>query len=74
MKVTLKIDDMHCSNCVMILEGIEDRLAGIRSAQASYHKGQLVVEYDENTLRLEKIVEEVTRLGYKVSHAQLHPA
>ncbi len=74
MKATFNIADMHCSNCVMILEGIEDTLLGVRKAQASFHKGQLVVEFDENRLTPENIVEEITRLGYKVSHTHLHPA
>ena len=68
-KVTLKIKGMECPNCSMILERIEDKLDGVLMAEASYHKAQLVVEYDENVLSLEQIQAEVVRLGYRVGGA-----
>jgi copper chaperone CopZ len=39
-RLTLKITDMQCPNCAMILEGIEDKLPGVERAEASYHKGR----------------------------------
>jgi copper chaperone CopZ len=66
-KIILKIEDMHCSNCVMILERIEDKLDGVLTAEASYHKGQMVVEYDEDKLEVEQIKAEILRMGYHVS-------
>jgi copper chaperone CopZ len=65
-KVTLKIQGMECPNCAMILERIEDKLAGVVMAEASYHKMQMVVEYDENQVTLEAIRAEVVRMGYTV--------
>lgn len=64
-RITLKIDDMQCPNCTMILERIEDTLAGVLFAEGSYRKGQLVVEYDEAQLSEAQILEEVRRMGYQ---------
>ena len=47
MKKIFRVDGMHCSNCAMNIEGIEDDLPGIRQISASYQKGQMVVEFDE---------------------------
>ena len=47
MKKTFQVLDMHCSNCAMRIESIEDELPGVKSVSASYQKGQVVVEYDE---------------------------
>ncbi|MHB8856311.1 MAG: cation transporter [Bellilinea sp.] len=66
-KVTLKIAGMECPNCSMNLERIEDKLKGIVSAEASYRKEQMVVEYDEAILTLDQIKAEVKRLGYEVA-------
>lgn len=60
----LRIPDMHCSACVMKLEGIEDDLPGIARVKASYHRQSLEVEFDEDQVSKEEILEAVVRLGY----------
>lgn len=65
--ITLQIDGMHCTNCAMTLEGIEDHLPGILRAEASYRHARLVVEFDESKVDEARIEKEVERLGYKVS-------
>jgi len=65
-KVTLKIEGMECPNCSMILESMEDKLAGLLLVEASYHKGQMKVEFDENKVTISRIKAEVQRLGYQV--------
>jgi copper chaperone len=66
-KIVLKIEGMQCPNCAMILESIEDKLQGVIMAKASYHKTQMVVEYEENQVTEEEIKSEIQRLGYNVS-------
>jgi copper chaperone CopZ len=51
----------------MILERIEDKLNGVIMAEASYHKAQMVVEYDESRVTEEQIKAEVMKMGYKVT-------
>lgn len=65
-RITLQIEGMECPNCSMILESIEDSLAGIKKAEASYHKAQLTLEYNESELSINQIAAEVKRLGYNV--------
>jgi copper chaperone CopZ len=66
IKKIFHIPDMHCASCVMRLEGIEDELDGIKRINASYHKQQMEVEFDEKVVNEEKIVEAVKRKGYTV--------
>lgn len=66
-KQVLSIPDMHCSNCVIRLEGLEDELPGAQNVQASYRKQQMVIEYDETRLSLEQIVAAIIALGYQVA-------
>ncbi len=61
---TFSIPDMHCSACVMRLEALEDDLEGVKSATGSYHRQQLIVDYDEKRVTKEQIMEAITRLGY----------
>ena len=64
IKKTFSVPDMHCSNCSMKLESIEDELDGIREINASYHKQQMIVEFDETRVDLEQILAAVRKKGY----------
>jgi copper chaperone CopZ len=66
-QIKMKIQGMECPNCSMILERIEDKLNGVITAEASYHKAQMVVEYDESRVTEEQIKAEVMKMGYKVT-------
>jgi copper chaperone CopZ len=64
IKKVFRITDMHCSNCAMKIESLEDELDGVRSISASYQKGQMVVEYDETRTSAEAIIAAVKAQGY----------
>jgi copper chaperone CopZ len=64
LKKTFKIPDMTCSNCAMKLESLEDTLDGVKEINASYHKLQMVIEYDESKLTDEQIIAAVKKKGY----------
>jgi len=64
IKKTFRVTDMHCTNCAMVIEGIEDDLPGIRQVTASYQKMQMTVEYDETKVSEAQILEAVKSKGY----------
>ena len=64
VKKIFKIPDMTCSNCVMKLESLEDILEGVKEINASYHRLEMVIEYDESKLTDEQIVAAVKKKGY----------
>ena len=64
VKKTYTVKDMHCANCVMRIEGLEDTLPGVKSVSASYRKGQMTVEFDEARLTEAQILAAVGKLGY----------
>lgn len=66
MKKTFHIPDMHCSACVMKLEGLEDDLPGVRMVQASYQKQSMLVEFEDSKIGIEDIQKAVEKLGYTV--------
>jgi copper chaperone CopZ len=65
IKKTFSVPDMHCTNCSMRLESIEDELAGIREINASYHKQQLIVEFDEAIVSEDQIIAAARKKGYQ---------
>jgi copper chaperone CopZ len=66
LKQIFHVTDMHCSNCAMRIEGLEDDLPGVKRVRASYHKQQLEVEYDESKLDGGEIIAAIRKLGYTV--------
>ncbi|HRQ24085.1 MAG TPA: heavy-metal-associated domain-containing protein [Anaerolineales bacterium] len=60
LKKTFKIPDMTCSNCAMKIESLEDDLEGVKEINASYHKLEMVIEYDNSRLTEDQIVAAVT--------------
>ena len=64
IKKTFKIPDMTCSNCAMKLEDLEDPLDGVKEINASYHRLEMVIEFDELKLTEEQIVSAVKKKGY----------
>jgi len=63
---TYRIPDMHCSHCVMRIESLEDSLPGIMWVTASYRKGLVQVEYDEQVLTEEAVQNAIQAQGYTV--------
>jgi len=64
IKVTYIVKDMHCSNCAMTIEGIEDDLHGIIKISASYRRGLVEVEYDPQETGEAEIRAAIEQLGY----------
>jgi copper chaperone CopZ len=64
MKKIYRVPDMHCNNCVMRLEGLEDTLPGVRRVQASYHRQELIVEFDAAQVSEAEIIAAAQKLGY----------
>lgn len=64
MKKAYTVPDMHCANCVMRLEALEDELPGIKRIDASYHKQQMIVEFDEKQVSEAQILEAIKKKGY----------
>jgi copper chaperone CopZ len=65
IKKTFKVPDMSCTNCAMKLESLEDTLDGVREINASYHRLEMVVVYDEAKLSDEQIIAAVKGKGYQ---------
>jgi len=62
--LNLEVNDMHCSNCAMKLQALEDDLPGVNTVDASYHTQKMKVVYDETVVTPESIMDAVQKLGY----------
>lgn len=68
---TFHVTDMHCTNCAMKIEEIEDDLPGIKQVKASYQKMKVTVEFNETLVSEAQILEAVRNKGYTAEPVQL---
>lgn len=63
VKKKLKIDGMHCTACSMNIDfDLED--LGVKSA-TNYAKQESDVEFDEEKIKLNQIIETIKKTGYQ---------
>lgn len=61
----LKILGMHCSSCAMNIDFDLEDLDGIKAAKTSYAKQESEIEFDEEKLNVQKIIETIRKTGYE---------
>ncbi|MEO6508693.1 MAG: heavy-metal-associated domain-containing protein [Patescibacteria group bacterium] len=65
MKKLLKIDGMHCTSCAMNIDFDLEDLEGVKMCKTNYAKQLSEVEFDEDKISVEQILEQVKKTGYK---------
>ncbi|MBC7876345.1 MAG: cation transporter [Anaerolineales bacterium] len=65
IKKTFRVEDMHCTNCAMKLESIEDSLEGVKEVNASYHRLEMIVVFDETQVNEDQIIAAAKKKGYQ---------
>lgn len=66
MKREFKVMGMHCVSCAMTLEGALEDLAGVLSADASYAKAKVSIEYDEHQVDEQALAQAADSVGYQL--------
>jgi periplasmic mercuric ion binding protein len=66
-RVKIAIEGMSCTSCANGIKAMLKRTPGVISAEVSFERREAVVEYDSERTSREKIVEAITKLGYKAS-------
>ncbi len=64
-RVLIAIEGMSCTSCASGIKAMLKRTPGVISAEVSYERREAIVDYDADKTSREKIVEAVTKLGYK---------
>ncbi len=63
-KETFVIQGMHCATCAMTVEKALSKVKGVRFAVVNLAAEKLTVEWDEKKVGVEKLAEEVGKVGY----------
>ncbi|PYZ98123.1 copper resistance protein CopZ [Alteribacter lacisalsi] len=61
---TIKVDGMTCGHCKASVEGALNNLDGVKRAEVSLEEKQVTVEYDESSVDLATLKEEIDDQGF----------
>lgn len=64
IKKKLKIDGMHCTSCSMNIDFDLEDLDGIKSAKTNFAKQESEVEFDEEKVSIDTIIQTIKQTGY----------
>lgn len=62
--IKLNLKGLHCTSCIMNIEGELEDTPGIKKVSASYAKSEAEVTFDETAVSVEKILNIIEKLGY----------
>lgn len=65
--IKLSLKGLHCTSCIMNIEGGLEDTPGVKKVSASYAKSEAEVTYEEDVITPEKIVGIIKKLGYEAS-------
>ncbi len=65
--ITLKLGNMHCTSCSVLIETVLEELPGVKKAKTNYTDQKVEVEFDENLAKIEKMIEVIKNEGYSAS-------
>ena len=65
-KVILKVEDMVCVNCENLIEEVLLEKDGVIKVEASYSKGTVKVDYNEDKISINDLIKIINEEGYKV--------
>jgi copper chaperone CopZ len=61
----IPVDGMTCAGCKFHVERAIKELDGIIYVEADHQKGQVYVKFDEDKININKIVSQISEIGYK---------
>jgi len=64
----LQIEGMTCTSCETRIENILKKIEGIQDVKAIYSSSNVYVTYDLNLINLDKIIEAIEKLDYRVKN------
>lgn len=65
-KLLLKINGLHCTSCVLNIDGSLEDLKGVFSSQTNYAKSQTQIQYDPALVSIKKLIKTIEEQGYQV--------
>jgi copper chaperone len=70
-KAVYQLEPLTCPSCIKKIEGTLSKVAGIESVKVLFNSGKVKTEFDESTVKADKIEETIQNLGYPVLSSKI---
>ena len=67
MKQLLKIDGMHCENCVHAIKEVLQHIDGVKSVRVDLAKGRAEVEWNAQDRSVDILCQAIEEIGFDAS-------
>lgn len=64
MRQTYKLTGLDCASCSLAIENALDQVDGVKQCEVKERENLLHVEYDENTVKSQQILDAVRDAGF----------
>jgi copper chaperone CopZ len=65
--ITFKISGLHCTSCVMNIDGALEDSAGVKSSSTNFAKSETRVVFDAEQISPDSLILAIKALGYEAS-------
>lgn len=73
-KSSLDVKGMTCSGCARTIKSKVQKMEGISSIDVDVKTGKATIEYDPEKVSLNRVAEEINRMGFKASTPKIRKA
>jgi copper ion binding protein len=63
-KIKFNVKGMHCKSCEMLISESVSEIKGVKSVKADHKKGNVEVDFDDKTAKVETIKSVIKKEGY----------
>ncbi len=63
-KLTINVDGMHCASCSTLITKALLKTQGVKTANVNYSTGKATIDFDNNLLNEQKLIEVIKSKGY----------
>ncbi|NTV31341.1 heavy-metal-associated domain-containing protein [candidate division WWE3 bacterium] len=64
--ITISVEGLHCSSCILMIEGELEDLEGVNQANGNYAQSTIRISYDPSLVEQQTLRETIQRLGYEI--------
>lgn len=66
----IQLETLSCPSCITKIEGVLNKEAGVENAKVLFNSSKVKIEYDEEKVSTDRLVELIEKVGYPVISSQ----
>lgn len=64
--IRIQLETLTCPSCITKIEGVLNKEPGVENAKVLFNSSKVKVEYDEEKISSDRLIEVIEKIGYPV--------